>query len=35
MLGVTQFEDWADTEEEYAAFALGEDLPEAGAAQTA
>ena len=34
-IGVIQFEDWADTEEEYAAFALGEDLPEAGAAQTA
>ena len=26
-IGVIQFEDWADTEEEYAAFALGEDLP--------
>ena len=25
-IGVIQFEDWADTEEEYAAFALGEDL---------
>ena len=25
-MGVIQFEDWADTEEEYAAFALGEDL---------
>ena len=25
-LGIIQFEDWADTEEEYAAFALGEDL---------
>jgi len=30
-IGVIQFEDWADTEEEYAAFALGEELPEAGA----
>ena len=26
-IGVIQFEDWADTEEEYAAFALGEELP--------
>ena len=26
-IGVIQFEDWADTEEEYAAFALGEQLP--------
>jgi hypothetical protein len=25
-IGVIQFEDWADTEEEYAAFALGEEL---------
>ncbi|MGZ4759140.1 MAG: hypothetical protein ACXV95_08785, partial [Acidimicrobiales bacterium] len=25
-IGVIQFENWADTEEEYAAFALGEDL---------
>ena len=33
-IGVIQFENWADTEEEYAAFALGEDLPEGGA-QTA
>jgi hypothetical protein len=28
-IGVIQFEDWADTEEEYAAFALGQDLPTA------
>jgi hypothetical protein len=28
-IGVIQFEDWADTEEEYAAFALGQDLPAA------
>jgi hypothetical protein len=34
-IGVIQFEDWADTEEEYAAFAIGEDLPAEGAAQTA
>jgi hypothetical protein len=34
-IGVIQFEDWADTEEEYAAFAIGEDLPSEGAAQTA
>jgi hypothetical protein len=33
-IGVIQFENWADTEEEYAAFALGEDLPAVGA-QTA
>ena len=26
-IGVIQFEDWADTEEEYAAFALGQELP--------
>ncbi|HEY5153609.1 MAG TPA: ferritin-like domain-containing protein [Acidimicrobiales bacterium] len=26
-IGVIQFEDWADTEAEYDAFALGEDLP--------
>jgi len=25
-LGVIQFEDWQDTEEEYAAFELGKDL---------
>jgi len=31
-IGVIQFEDWADTEEEYAAFALGEDLPAAAPA---
>jgi len=34
-IGVIQFEDWADTEEEYAAFALGEELPEGGAQQSA
>jgi hypothetical protein len=31
-IGVIQFEDWADTEEEYAAFALGQDLPAATSA---
>jgi hypothetical protein len=31
-IGVIQFENWADTEEEYAAFALGEDMPGTGAA---
>jgi len=29
-LGVIQFEDWQDTEEEYAAFELGKDMPAAG-----
>jgi len=31
-IGVIQFENWADTEEEYAAFALGEDMPGTGVA---
>ena len=29
-LGVIQFEDWQDTEEEYAAFELGNDMPTIG-----
>jgi hypothetical protein len=29
-LGVIQFEDWQDTEEEYAAFELGKDMPAVG-----
>ena len=29
-LGVIQFEDWQDTEEEYAAFELGKDMPAPG-----
>ncbi|MEI7593069.1 MAG: ferritin-like domain-containing protein [Actinomycetes bacterium] len=29
-IGVIQFENWADTEDEYAAFAIGEDMPAAG-----
>ena len=29
-LGVIQFEDWQDTEEEYAAFELGNDMPATG-----
>jgi len=31
-MGVIQFEDWADTGEEYTAFALGEDAPDPAAA---
>jgi hypothetical protein len=30
-MNVIQFEDWADTGEEYSAFALGEDAPAPGA----
>ena len=32
-MGVIQFEDWADTGEEYTAFALGEDAPDPAAAR--
>jgi energy-coupling factor transporter ATP-binding protein EcfA2 len=34
-MGVIQFEDWADTGEEYTAFALGEDAPDPAAAPAA